>query len=161
MVSDLQFTSAYRVPYQYSPYLRQHIAVGSFMAATQGVTMTDLDGRRFYDLTGSYGVNVFGNDFYKDCMAEAAAQVAELGPLLGSYHPCVAEQRRAPVPHLGARRGELPHVGHRGRDAGGAPGALPHAPQPPGALLRGLPRLVGGCAARHRQPPAAARHLHA
>ena len=89
-VSDLQFTSAYRVPYQYSPYLRQHIALGSFMAATQGVTMTDLDGSRFYDLTGSYGVNVFGNDFYKDCLAEAAVQVAELGPLLGSYHPCVA-----------------------------------------------------------------------
>ena len=89
-LSDLQFTSAYRVPYQYSPYLRQHIAVGSFMAATQGVSMTDLDGRSFYDLTGSYGVNVFGNDFYKDCMADAAAQVAELGPLLGSYHPCVA-----------------------------------------------------------------------
>ena len=89
-VSDLQFTSAYRVPYQYSRYLREHIAVGSFMAATRGVTMTDLDDREFYDLTGSYGVNVFGNDFYKDCMADAAVQVAALGPLLGSYHPCVA-----------------------------------------------------------------------
>ena len=33
-----------------------------------GVTVTDLDGNRFYDLTGSYGVNVFGYDFYKECI---------------------------------------------------------------------------------------------
>ena len=25
----------------------------------------------FYDLTGSYGVNIFGNDFYKECIASA------------------------------------------------------------------------------------------
>ena len=32
------------------------------------MTVTDLDGNRFYDLTGSYGVNVFGYDFYKECI---------------------------------------------------------------------------------------------
>ena len=32
-----------------------------------GVTVTDLDGNRFYDVSGSYGVNVFGYDFYKEC----------------------------------------------------------------------------------------------
>ena len=89
-LSDLQFTGAYRVPFQYSPYLRQHIAVGSFVQRSDGVTLTDLDGRVFYDLTGSYGVNVFGNDFYKACIAEGSARVAELGPVLGSYHPVVA-----------------------------------------------------------------------
>ena len=87
---DLQFTGSYRVPYQFSPYLRQHLAVGSFVQASDGVMLTDLDGERFYDLTGSYGVNVFGNDFYKACIAEGSARVAELGPLLGSYHPVVA-----------------------------------------------------------------------
>ena len=50
---------------------------------------------------------------------------------------------------------------HRGRDAGRAPGALPHAAHAPGALLRRLPRLVGRRAARPRQPAAAAPHLHA
>ena len=87
---DLQFTGSYRVPYPYGPYLRQHLGVGSFVQRSDGVTLTDLDGQRFYDLTGSYGVNVFGNDFYKACIAEGSARVADLGPLLGSYHPVVA-----------------------------------------------------------------------
>ncbi|MBA4176234.1 MAG: glutamate-1-semialdehyde 2,1-aminomutase [Leptothrix sp. (in: Bacteria)] len=89
-LSDLQFTGAYRVPFQYSPYLRQHLAVGAFVQRTDGVTVTDLDGQSFYDLTGSYGVNVFGHDFYKACIAEGSARAAELGPILGSYHPAVA-----------------------------------------------------------------------
>lgn len=89
-LSDLQFTGAYRVPYQYGPYLRQHIAIGAFVQRTDGVTVTDLDGQTFFDLTGSYGVNVFGHDFYKACIAEGSARVAELGPILGSYHPAVA-----------------------------------------------------------------------
>jgi glutamate-1-semialdehyde 2,1-aminomutase len=90
MLSDLQFTGAYRVPFQYSPYLRQHLAVGAFVQRTDGVTVTDLDGQVFHDLTGSYGVNVFGHDFYKSCIAEGSARVATLGPILGSYHPAVA-----------------------------------------------------------------------
>ena len=89
-ISDMQFTDAYRVPYQYGPYLRQHLALGGFVQRSDGVTLTDLDGRRFYDLTGSYGVNLFGHDFYKRCMAEGAARTAELGVVLGSYHPAVA-----------------------------------------------------------------------
>ncbi|HSW03847.1 aminotransferase class III-fold pyridoxal phosphate-dependent enzyme [Aquabacterium sp.] len=89
-ISDLQFTGAYRVPYQYSRVLREHLRVGSFMQAASGVTLTDLDGNEFFDLTGSYGVNVFGIDFYKQCIAEGSARVQALGPLLGSYHPCVA-----------------------------------------------------------------------
>jgi glutamate-1-semialdehyde 2,1-aminomutase len=90
-LSDLQFTGAYRVPYQYSPYLRQHLKTGSFLAASAGVTVEDLDGNVFYDLTGSYGVNVFGYDVYKECIAEGAARVNALGPVLGAYHPCLVE----------------------------------------------------------------------
>ncbi len=89
-LSDLQFTGAYRVPFQYSPYLRQHLSLGSFVQRTDGVTVTDLDGQTFIDLTGSYGVNVFGHDFYKACIAEGSLRVADLGPILGSYHPAVA-----------------------------------------------------------------------
>jgi glutamate-1-semialdehyde 2,1-aminomutase len=90
-ISDLQFTGSYRVPYQYSPYLRRHLKTGSFLARSRGVTVEDLDGNVFYDLTGSYGVNLLGVDVYKDCIAEGAARVAELGPVLGAYHPCVLE----------------------------------------------------------------------
>jgi glutamate-1-semialdehyde 2,1-aminomutase len=93
-ISDLQFTSAYRVPFQFSRYVREHLKGGSFVASSQGVTVTDLDGNCFYDLTGSYGVNVFGYDFYKSCIAEGAARVRELGPVLGNYHPVVADNVR-------------------------------------------------------------------
>ena len=89
-ISDLQFIGAYRVPYQYSTYLRQHLKIGSFIQASEGVTFTDLDGNVFYDLTGSYGVNVFGVDFYKSCIREGSERVAAVGPVLGAYHPCVA-----------------------------------------------------------------------
>ena len=90
-LSDLQFTGAYRVPFQYSRYLREHLAIGAFVQRSDGVTLTDLDGRTFLDLTGSYGVNVLGNDFYKACIAEGSARATELGPVLGSYHPAVAD----------------------------------------------------------------------
>jgi glutamate-1-semialdehyde 2,1-aminomutase len=90
-VSDLQFTGAYRVPFQFSRMVQKHLPVGSFLAASSGVTVTDLDGNVFYDLTGSYGVNLFGHDFYKGCIERGAARVRDLGPVLGSYHPVVAE----------------------------------------------------------------------
>ena len=88
-ISDMQFTGAYRVPFQYSRHVRTHLKGGSFVQSSAGVTVTDLDGNLFYDLTGSYGVNVFGYDFYKSCIAAASARVGDLGPVLGAYHPVV------------------------------------------------------------------------
>jgi glutamate-1-semialdehyde 2,1-aminomutase len=90
-ISDLQFTEAYRVPFQYSRLVRENLGAGAFMQSSAGVTVTDLDGNVFYDLTGSYGVNIFGNDFYKDCIAEAEARARALGPVLGPYHPVIAD----------------------------------------------------------------------
>ena len=90
-ISDLQFTAAYRVPFQFSRYVRKHLPVGAFVESSSGVTVTDLDGNAFYDLTGSYGVNLFGYDFYKDCMDRAQQRAHALGPVLGSYHPVVAD----------------------------------------------------------------------
>lgn len=87
---DLQFTGAYRVPFQFSPLLRQHLQVGAFLEAADGVCVSDLDGNRYFDLTGSYGVNVFGVDVYRECIAQGAAHVQALGPVLGGLHPCVA-----------------------------------------------------------------------
>ena len=89
-ISDMQFISAYRVPFQFSPLVQEHLKVGSFLQSATGVFVTDLDGQSFYDLTGSYGVNVFGADFYKKTMAEGLAKTQTLGPTLGAYHPCVA-----------------------------------------------------------------------
>ena len=94
-VSDLQFTGRYRVPFQYSRIVRDNLDAGSFLQSASGVTVTDLDGNVFYDLTGSYGVNVFGHDFYKACIADGAARVAGLGAVLGAYHPIVADNVQA------------------------------------------------------------------
>jgi glutamate-1-semialdehyde 2,1-aminomutase len=89
-ISDLQFTSRYRVPFQFSAFVRRHLKGGSFLESSSGVTVTDLDGNRFYDLTGSYGVNVFGYDFYKECIERGSERVRGLGPVLGAYHPVTA-----------------------------------------------------------------------
>ena len=91
IISDMQFTGRYRVPYQYSDFLSRHIKSGSFVKASQGVTVTDLDDNVFYDLTGSYGVNLLGYDFYKASIEAGQQTVKELGPVLGAYHPCVLE----------------------------------------------------------------------
>lgn len=89
-VSDLQFTDAYRVPFQYGRFVRKHLSAGSFLESSAGVTVTDLDGNVFHDLAGSYGVNLFGYDFYKECVARGAERVRDLGPVLGAYHPVLA-----------------------------------------------------------------------
>jgi glutamate-1-semialdehyde 2,1-aminomutase len=90
-LSDLQFTGRYRVPFQYSPYVREHLQTGNFLTASGGVMVEDLDGNRFFDLTGSYGVNLLGYDFYKSCIEDAVAEAGRLGPVLGAYHPCVLD----------------------------------------------------------------------
>ena len=89
-VSDLQLTARYRVPFQFSRVVRQHLPGGAFLESSAGSTVTDVDGNRFFDLGGSYGVNLFGYDFYKECIERGAAQVRELGPVLGAYHPVMA-----------------------------------------------------------------------
>ncbi len=93
-VSDLQFTSRYRVPFQFSRYVREHFKTGAFVESSAGVSITDLDGNQFYDLTGSYGVNVFGYDFYKECIERGSARVRDMGPVLGAYHPVTASNVR-------------------------------------------------------------------
>jgi glutamate-1-semialdehyde 2,1-aminomutase len=90
-IADLQFTSVYRVPFQFSRHVRRHLPVGAFVESSDGVRLTDLDGNSFYDLTGSYGVNVLGYEFYKACLERAALPAGRLGPVLGSYHPVVAD----------------------------------------------------------------------
>ncbi len=90
-ISDLQFTDVYRVPFQYSRVVREHLRAGWFVKSSHGVTLTDMDGNVFYDLAGSYGVNLFGYDFYKTCMEQGYERVRELGPVLGPYHPVVLD----------------------------------------------------------------------
>jgi glutamate-1-semialdehyde 2,1-aminomutase len=93
-LSDLQFTGAYRVPFPFSRRVRETLGTGTFLQRSDGPIVTDLDGNQLIDLTGSYGVNLFGYDFYKQTIAEGSALAVDLGPVLGAYHPVVADNVR-------------------------------------------------------------------
>jgi glutamate-1-semialdehyde 2,1-aminomutase len=93
-LSDLQFTGLYRVPFQFGKIVRENLPIGAFLESSCGVMVKDLDGNEFYDLGGSYGVNLFGYDFYKKSIVEGGQTVADLGPVLGPYHPIIADNAR-------------------------------------------------------------------
>ncbi|PZU06932.1 aminotransferase class III-fold pyridoxal phosphate-dependent enzyme [Sphingomonas sp.] len=90
-LSDLQFTGRYRVPFQFADMVSTTLAAGAFWEKSEGPRLTDPDGNGFWDLTGSYGVNVLGNEAYKDLMREGAATGEALGAVLGGLHPIVAD----------------------------------------------------------------------
>ncbi|MGA8078242.1 MAG: aminotransferase class III-fold pyridoxal phosphate-dependent enzyme [Xanthobacteraceae bacterium] len=93
-IPDLKFTDAYRVPFQYRRKVGTDLPSTAFVQSSDGVTLTDLDGNRFYDLSGSYGINVLGYDFYKGAIDRGIARVRELGPVLGPYHPVIIENAK-------------------------------------------------------------------
>lgn len=90
-VSDMQFTDAYRMPFQFRDFGKRHLPCANFAVASEGVRIQDIDGHWTHDLGGSYGVNLLGYDFYKNCMKHAQQKVHDLGPVLGPYHPIIAD----------------------------------------------------------------------
>ncbi len=90
-LSDVHFTMRYRIPFQYRDYVRRNLRIALVAEETNGPQIKDLDGQWAYDLTGSYGVNVFGYDFYKECIDAGAERVRKLGPVLGPYHPLIQD----------------------------------------------------------------------
>ena len=90
-ISDVTFINSYRVPFQYANYVKENLKLGTIAEASSGTKVQDLDGNWSYDLTGSYGVNVFGYDFYKKCMDKGIQRVEKLGPVLGVYHPIITD----------------------------------------------------------------------
>ena len=88
---DLLFTDTYRVPFPYRRLTRAMLGGGIFVQASRGTMLADVDGNLFYDLAGSYGVNLLGYDAYKAFIRDGAAEVEALGPVLGAYHPIVVE----------------------------------------------------------------------
>jgi glutamate-1-semialdehyde 2,1-aminomutase len=88
-VSDLRFTGRYRVPFPFSRLVSQHLASGVLLHESNGHEVVDVDGNSFIDLTGAYGVNVFGNPRYKRWIEQGVETVSALGPVLGPYHPVI------------------------------------------------------------------------
>jgi len=89
-ISDMQFTDRYRVPFPYRKVVGEHLPPDAFLQGAAGVMLTDLDGNKYYDVAGSYGVNLFGHDFYRTCVERGWERVREAGTVLGPYHPLVA-----------------------------------------------------------------------
>ncbi len=90
-IPDVCFIARYRVPFPFSRMVREQLKPGVLVERSQGVRLHDIDGNEWLDLGGAYGVNVFGYDFYKDCLREAERTAGELGPVLGPYHPVVTD----------------------------------------------------------------------
>ena len=131
------------------------------MQSSAGVTVTDLDGnvvlrpdrlvrRQYLRQRLLQGMHRQRRD------ARACARPGARA--LPSRH---RRQCHAAVRDFRARRGLVPHVRHRGGDAGGAARALSHPPLASGSFCRRLSRLVGRRAARRRQSDFAARDLYA
>ena len=139
------------MPFQFSRIVREHLQGGSFLQSSAGTTVTDLDGNRLLRPAGSYGVNVFGYDFYKECIARGSELVRELGPVLGTYHPVLAYNVRRLREISGLDEVSLHMSGTEAVMQAVRLARYHTAPPLPGALLRRLPRLVGRRAARRGQ----------
>src|SRR5262245_8552145 len=93
-LSDVAFTRAYRVPFQFRSMVRERLEVGGLLDRSEGFRVRDLDGNWLYDLSGSYGLDVFGYDLYKRCIDRAVERARDLGPVLGQYHPVISDNVR-------------------------------------------------------------------
>jgi len=90
-IPDVEFTRNYRVPFPFRGIVRSGLPVPGLLDESAGVQVRDLDGNWSYDLSGSYGCNLLGYEFYKGAIDRAAARARQLGPVLGAYHPVVID----------------------------------------------------------------------
>jgi glutamate-1-semialdehyde 2,1-aminomutase len=90
-LSDMQLVGRNRVPFQFRDSLARRLGVGAIVQSAEGVCLRDLDDNTAYDLGGSYGVNLFGNEVYRGCIDQAVAKARDLGLVLGAYHPVVLD----------------------------------------------------------------------
>jgi len=93
-ISDVRFVNHYRVPFQFRNRVRRELPLGCVVAETDNGRVRDLDGNWSVDVTGAYGANLFGYDFYKRCIDRGVERARELGPVLGPYHPVIADNVR-------------------------------------------------------------------
>jgi glutamate-1-semialdehyde 2,1-aminomutase len=90
-IPDLAFVNAHRVPFQYRQLVQSRLKVGSIVEGTDGPRVRDIDGNWSYDIGGSYGVNLFGSEFYKRCIDRGVKRARQLGLVLGPYHPIIVD----------------------------------------------------------------------
>jgi glutamate-1-semialdehyde 2,1-aminomutase len=91
-MSDLRFADANRVPFPFARVMREQFDLCTVADESAGARLRDLDGNWSLDVSGSYGVNVAGNERYKEWVERGWARTRALGPVvLGPLHPVVVE----------------------------------------------------------------------
>jgi glutamate-1-semialdehyde 2,1-aminomutase len=93
-IADLEFVNAHRVPFPFRRVVASRLKVGCVVAEASGPRVRDLDGNWSYDLGGSYGVNLFGHEFYKGAMQRGLERARDLGMTLGAYPPFIGDNVR-------------------------------------------------------------------
>lgn len=94
LVSDVEFVSLYRVPFQYRNQIASSFKLPYGVSKTAGNTLWDAQGNAFMDLTGAYGCNVLGYDAYKGMIRDAVEKADAIGPVLGPYSNAVVDNAR-------------------------------------------------------------------
>jgi glutamate-1-semialdehyde 2,1-aminomutase len=153
-ISDLQFTASYRVPFQFSRHVRQHLEGRQFFAGQQ---WRQGDRSRWQRVVRPRPVRMAS-------MSSATTSTRSAWPKGQARVQADSGRCWAPItrwwritPSACATISGLDEVSFHmsGTEAvmqAVRSGALPHREAQSGALLRRLSRLVGGRAAGHRQP---------
>lgn len=90
-VPDARFLARYRAPLPFAAVAEAHLPIGHMWQHAEPKCVVDLDGNRFVDVTGSYGVNLLGHAFYDHNVKQTLTQTASPGMLLGGYQPAMIE----------------------------------------------------------------------
>ena len=90
-ISDLQFTDAYRVPFQFSRMVREHLRAGSFLTSSDGVVLTDLDGNGSTTFPALTASTCSAMTFTRSASSAASSTSGTWARCSGAYHPVVVE----------------------------------------------------------------------
>jgi len=101
-VSDLQFTARYRVPFQFSRLVREHLRGGAFLPVLFGTTVTDLDGNPLFRSERLVRCESVRLRLLQGMHRARQRARSRPRPVLGAYHPVMGLQRtsvcaRSPV----------------------------------------------------------------
>jgi glutamate-1-semialdehyde 2,1-aminomutase len=76
---DIPFSEYYRVPFCFSNEMSKTVPYNIFSS------------KNYFDAFSSYGVKVFDESIYKNCLLNAAQQISKDGFYLNEFHPIVKE----------------------------------------------------------------------
>ena len=82
-IPDIEFGDMHRVPFQFREAVQDLPGMDPYLRVS--------DQQKGEEIFSSYGVDVFGGDFYKSCLEDALAGMDGYDFKLGKYHPVIDE----------------------------------------------------------------------